>query len=113
MNKELILTRLEQLTGILKAPSGSAGADLKALQHKLAEQLIQNPDTTITGSWLHHAAAPETNLDAAATDRFAHLEGFQNGAGVVLAAAVVWLASPQASFVTGTDIAVDGGYLAQ
>ena len=30
-----------------------------------------------------------------------------------VAAAVVWLASPEASFVTGTDIAVDGGFLAQ
>ena len=30
-----------------------------------------------------------------------------------VAAAVVWLASPESSFVTGTDIAVDGGYMAQ
>ena len=30
-----------------------------------------------------------------------------------VAAAVVWLASPESSFVTGTDIAVDGGYTAQ
>jgi NAD(P)-dependent dehydrogenase (short-subunit alcohol dehydrogenase family) len=30
-----------------------------------------------------------------------------------VAAAVVWLASPASSFVTGTDLAVDGGYLAQ
>jgi NAD(P)-dependent dehydrogenase (short-subunit alcohol dehydrogenase family) len=30
-----------------------------------------------------------------------------------VAAAVVWLASPESSFVTGTDIAIDGGYMAQ
>ena len=30
-----------------------------------------------------------------------------------VASAVVWLASPESSFVTGTDIAVDGGYMAQ
>jgi NAD(P)-dependent dehydrogenase (short-subunit alcohol dehydrogenase family) len=30
-----------------------------------------------------------------------------------VAAAVLWLASPASSFVTGTDLAVDGGYLAQ
>ena len=29
------------------------------------------------------------------------------------AAAASWLVSPAASFVNGTDIAVDGGYLAQ
>jgi NAD(P)-dependent dehydrogenase (short-subunit alcohol dehydrogenase family) len=35
--------------------------------------------------------------------------------GVVqeVAAAVLWLAGPEASFVTGTDIPVDGGFLAQ
>ena len=74
MNKELIITRLKQLTGTLKAPSGSAGADLKALQHKLAQQLIQNPETTITGSWSHHAAAQETSLAADSTALFAHLD---------------------------------------
>ena len=35
------------------------------------------------------------------------------GAAEEVAAAVLWLASPEASFVTGTDIAVDGGYMAQ
>jgi len=35
------------------------------------------------------------------------------GAAEEVAAAVVWMASPEASFVTGTDIAVDGGFMAQ
>jgi NAD(P)-dependent dehydrogenase (short-subunit alcohol dehydrogenase family) len=35
------------------------------------------------------------------------------GSAEEVAAAVVWLSSPEASFVTGTDIAVDGGYLTQ
>ncbi len=35
------------------------------------------------------------------------------GAADEVAAVVVWLSSPEASFITGTDIAVDGGYLAQ
>ena len=35
------------------------------------------------------------------------------GTAEEVAASVVWLASPASSFVTGTDIAVDGGYTAQ
>jgi NAD(P)-dependent dehydrogenase (short-subunit alcohol dehydrogenase family) len=35
------------------------------------------------------------------------------GAADEVAAVVVWLSSPEASFITGTDIAVDGGYLAR
>ena len=35
------------------------------------------------------------------------------GAAEEVAAVVVWLSSPEASFITGTDIAVDGGYLAR
>jgi NAD(P)-dependent dehydrogenase (short-subunit alcohol dehydrogenase family) len=35
------------------------------------------------------------------------------GAVEEVAAAVLWLSSPEASFITGTDIAVDGGYLAK
>ena len=35
------------------------------------------------------------------------------GTAEEVAAMVVWLSSPQASFITGTDIAVDGGYLAR
>jgi NAD(P)-dependent dehydrogenase (short-subunit alcohol dehydrogenase family) len=39
--------------------------------------------------------------------------GGRFGTGDEVAAAVVGLASPASSFVTGTDIAVDGGYMAQ
>lgn len=35
------------------------------------------------------------------------------GAPEELAAAVLWLASAEASFVTGHALVVDGGYLAQ
>ena len=35
------------------------------------------------------------------------------GTAKEVAAAVVWLGSDAASFVTGTTLAIDGGYLAQ
>jgi NAD(P)-dependent dehydrogenase (short-subunit alcohol dehydrogenase family) len=52
--------------------------------------------------------------DAEAERRFAALEPVgRMGSPKEVAAAVVWLCSDAASFVTGHTMAVDGGYLAQ
>lgn len=51
---------------------------------------------------------PEFSLDG----KIALVTGASRGLGLEIAGAVVFFASPAASYVTGQILAVDGGYLA-
>ncbi|HTI92562.1 MAG TPA: hypothetical protein VL727_18330, partial [Puia sp.] len=69
MDKQLLLERLQKLTGTLSATGTTGIADLKTLHRKLAEQLIHNPDLVISGTQLAHE---ETQADPVLS-RFDHL----------------------------------------
>ncbi len=73
MNKDVILTRLQHLTGSLKSASDPSGRDLKTLRTKLAQELIQNPELTISGNRLPHEATPPAELVTDSFDGFSHL----------------------------------------
>ncbi|HXO77026.1 MAG TPA: hypothetical protein VN824_17345, partial [Puia sp.] len=83
MDKQLLLERLQKLTGTL-SPAGRTGtADLRTLQRKLTEQLIHNPDLVVSGTRLAHE---ETQADSAMS-RFDHLSDLLDGAPVTATAA--------------------------
>lgn len=74
MEKELIFTRVEQLTGNLK-PTGSASAeDLRALQRTLAESFADDPTFQVFGDRLHHEGAHQMEAASGPAGRFSHLE---------------------------------------
>src|ERR1700754_4617813 len=69
---QVILGRLQQLTGSLKPAPGTSADALSALQRHLAQQLVANPSFTVSGNRLQHEAAKaESTVDLSA--RFSHL----------------------------------------
>ena len=74
MEKELIFTRVEQLTGNLKPTGRASGADLKSLQRTLAESFADDPTFQVFGDRLHHAGAHQMEAASAPAERFRHLE---------------------------------------
>lgn len=74
MDRERILTRLQQLTGNLKPSERSTTGDLHSLQKNLAEHLIRDADFSVFGERLHHEGVGhlETAREAS-LDRFPHL----------------------------------------
>ncbi len=74
MEKELIFTRVEQLTGNLKPTGRASGADLKDLQQSLAESFADDPEFQVFGDRLHHAGAHQMEAASGPADRYTRLE---------------------------------------
>jgi hypothetical protein len=78
MDRTLILDKLHQLTGGLKPAPGTSIEHLPALQRSLAEQLVADPDFTVSGNRLHHESAqaePAADLSA----QISHLDSLLAG----------------------------------
>lgn len=74
MEKELIFTRLEQLTGNLKPTARGSDKDLKALQRTLAESFADDSTFRVFGDRLHHEGAHQMEAATGPAERFSHLE---------------------------------------
>lgn len=74
MDRERILTRLQQLTGNLRPSEHSTTGDLHSLQKNLAEHLIRDAEFPVFGERLHHEGVGhlETAREAS-SDSFPHL----------------------------------------
>jgi hypothetical protein len=75
MDRERILTRLQQLTGNLKPTERSTAGDLHALQRILTEHLTRDISFSVFGERSHHEGV--AHLEATrepSFDRFAHLD---------------------------------------
>jgi len=74
MEKELLFTRLQQLTGSLKPTQRTTAGDLHELQRSLAEQLVSDPSFTVFGERLHHEGAEHLEAVTRTThEQFPHL----------------------------------------
>src|SRR5262245_38576340 len=77
MDTELILTRLQQLTGNLQPGDRTTAAELLNLRRSLAEHLKKDPALTVFGQRFHHDDAQ--HLDSTAKtirSKFTDLEQF-------------------------------------
>jgi hypothetical protein len=74
MEKELIFTRVEQLTGNLKPAGRASAADLKDLERTLAESFADDPTFQVFGDRLHHAGAHQMEAASRPAERYSHLE---------------------------------------
>lgn len=81
MNRLLILSKLQQLTGKLKSAPGISGGELPELQRHLAEQLIRDSEFTVSGNRLQHEAAEEIEGVADPEEKFSHLSGLFEDSG--------------------------------
>jgi hypothetical protein len=73
MNRPLILSRLQQLTGKLKSAPGTSRDVLTKLQRRLTKHLIQNPAFNVSGNRMPHEIVEETERAADLTEQFSHL----------------------------------------
>src|SRR5439155_2596081 len=74
MNKDVILARLQHLTGNLKSPADPSARELNTLRTKLAQELIQNPDLSVSVNRLPHEATPPAEPVTDSFEGFTHLD---------------------------------------
>ena len=93
---------------------GSAKAALVTLTHNLAKQWVSDGirvNAVAPGVIETPMTAPMLDVPALLEPEMAHTPMGRMGTPAEVAGAVAFLASSAASYVTGTTLAVDGGYL--
>jgi hypothetical protein len=77
MDKSLLFTELQQLTGDLKPSNGTETKQLQGLQQELAQALISHPALSVTGSRVSDAAIAQplqAGAQGASATSFPHIE---------------------------------------
>lgn len=71
MDKLRVLQQLKIITGELHASSKQHSEEIKKLERRLSEQMIYNPDFSISGS---NFFEPEVSIETSLTDKFTHID---------------------------------------